>query len=610
MSGFAGLFTFNTEGSDPAVVQKLHQAIGSGSLNIVTDHAPILFAGSDARRNALQFVALDIVGEARLDNRDDLKAALGAPHALDDLGLVAMAYLRWGQGAATRLDGEFAMAIFDRRKKKLLLLRDLFGVKPLYYRQQGNCLAFSNMQSDLVHAGDEPDPDALARFILGVDDDANATMFDAVKRLPPGHLLAIEINGDWQLIRHRTPKPARFTGDWTAYELRNRLDAAVRRRIAPANKVGALLSGGLDSSAICGLAARSSPGSTLPVYSFHYPPGSPHDEGRHIEAMQGAHRLNVSRLSMHDFDPLLEIEPLIDPGADPVFAPGLGKLLRLYRQARADGVTVLLDGHGGDEVISHGTGLAVELVRARRWLALWNLLGALQNLYGQSRAALYWDVLTAHTGLRRFRSRRDHRPAGGVAPLAFVDATHRGEAARRARAWADKLAGAQQSEAALHLWNVTNPAVARGFETLSRAATGQGIELSFPFFDHALVEAALAVPGHEKVRHGMTRHALRRALAGILPDSVRWRRDKVDFSAELRQGLVQHANALRNAADLDGPLAGIVDKETLVAQVDRLLAAPDQFDSTTSFILFRCAVLARWLERRRAGRGAQVGAAE
>ncbi|WP_375597155.1 asparagine synthetase B family protein [Devosia sp. Naph2] len=610
MSGFAGLFTFNAEGSDTTVLQKLHHAIASGSLKIVADHAPILFAASDGRRNSLQFVALDIVGEARLDNRDDLKTALGAPHALDDLGLVAMAVLRWGQRAATLLNGEFAIAIFDRREKKLLLLRDLFGVKPLYYRQQDNCLAFSSMQSDLVHEGDEPDPNAMARFILGVDDDANATMFDTVKRLPPGHLLAMEMNGDWRLIQHRVPKPARFTGDWTAYQLRNRLDGAVRRRAAAANKVGALLSGGLDSSAICGLAARASPGAILPVYSFHYPPGSPHDEGRHIEAMQGAHRLSVSRLSMHDFDPLLEVEPLIDPCADPVFAPGLGKLLRLYRQARSDGVTVLLDGHGGDEVISHGTGLAVEFVRARRWIALWNLLGALQNLYGQSRVALYWDVLTAHTGLRRFRSRRDQRHGGGVAPLAFLDAAHRAEAARRAKAWADKYAGAQQSEAALHLWNISNPAVARGFETLSRAATSQSVELSFPFFDHALVEAALAVPGHEKVRHGLTRHALRLALAGILPDSVRWRRDKVDFSAELRQSLVHHAGALRNAADLDGPLSGIVDKDALVSQVNRLLDAPDQFDSTTSFILFRCAVLARWLERRQTGRGAQLGAAE
>lgn len=603
MNRFAGILA-PTEDQAPFRWQRMRQL---GAAQVLVDRTPILFVG-DETGGSLQFAALDIIGHVRLDNREQLQVALSAPPILRDLDLVAMAYLRWGTDAARHLEGDFAVAIFDRRAHVLVLLRDLFGVAPLYYRHEQHTLCFSSQQSDITDTDDQPDPQAMARFVIGLDDDAGGTMFAPVKRLPPGHLLRIPVHGAPDVRRFRELTPATVVSDGAVHELRTRLDAAVRRRMDHTGKSGALLSGGLDSSAICAFAARAQPGFAFPVYSFYYPPGTSHDESVHVRAMQHSRGLKVSSLPMHDFDPLLEIEPLLDPLADAVFAPGLGKLLRLYRQARADGVSTLLDGHGGDEVISHGVGLIAEYARSRHWLALWQVLHGIQNLYGQSRVKLFWQAVTAHSPLKRLR--RSRRAGGSVAPMAFIHVDIRSSVADRARAWAEKFGSAQQAESTLHLWNVSNPGVARGFETLSRAAASQGVTLAFPFFDRGLVEAALAIPARDRVKHGFTRYPLRLALAGVLPDSVRWRRDKVDFSAELREGLVRHSALLHKASAPDGPLAGIVDAGVLTEQVNRLLAKPDRLDGTTSFILLRCAVLSMWLERRRTRSENLMGAAE
>jgi asparagine synthase (glutamine-hydrolysing) len=379
---------------------------------------------------------LDIAGDLRLDNRAELIDRLGVSGPITDLDLVGLGYQRWGEETALRLEGDFAIAIRDRRNGKLICLRDPFGVRPLYYRQEGGYIAFATRQALLARRGDEPDHGALGRFLIGLDDDANATVFSQVRRLPAAHLLVAGRDAGLAVRRYWSAKPFHAEGKDRAHLLLDRLDRAVGRRFAGDGATGTLLSGGLDSSAITALAARNSLPARLQTYSFGYPGGSPFDERRYVDAVQRHHGLAVGFVPMDDFDPLGEIAELLHPLEDPVFAPGLGKLMRIYDRARADGIRVLLDGHGGDEVVSHGLGLLPELAHAGRWLELWKAAGAVGNVFGMSRGALFSGFLLETRPARRLRRlipRRGGERTGTPAPirLSVSRSVHAGHARTR-----------------------------------------------------------------------------------------------------------------------------------------------------------------------------------
>ena len=151
----------------------------------------------------------------------------------------------------------------------------------------------------------------------------------------------------------------------------------------------------------------------------------------------------------------------------------------------------------------------------------------------------------------------------------------------------------------MHVWNVTAPSVASGFEALRRIADTADVTVRFPFYDRRLVSYALAVPDAEKLRGGWTRRVMREAMEGILPDRVRWRRTKTDFSAELSEGMARHhapflTDILRNS----GPLVGFVDLPAARHRLDLLLTNPRAVTSSEVLALWRMSFLALWLGNR------------
>jgi asparagine synthase (glutamine-hydrolysing) len=167
--------------------------------------------------------------------------------------------------------------------------------------------------------------------------------------------------------------------------------------------------------------------------------------------------------------------------------------------------------------------------------------------------------------------------------------------------WSAGYRRATGSETALHLWNMSSPAVARAFETLHRAGDQVGVELRFPFYDRRLVTYALAIPDREKLRDGWPRSVLRRAMEGILPPKVQWRRSKIDFGPELVVGLVHHHGDLLHEVLRDHAAVGeYVDLGMARRHVKALLAAPEAANPLDLFALWRVVFLALWLNNRSA----------
>ncbi|WP_172122479.1 MULTISPECIES: asparagine synthase-related protein [unclassified Devosia] len=553
-----------------------------------------------------------IVGLAdiRLDNRAELADLLGADErSASDIALVSLAYRHWGPDCCSRLLGDFAFALWDKGSQTLFCARDQWGVKPLFYAQSGGGFSFGSDPGALICDDDGVNEHRVASFIAGFVDDPAATALSQVRRLLPGHWLQLK-DGELVTRRYWRAQAAPDAGLSPPEAVRDLLQQAVRARLRGAPAMGAMLSGGLDSSSVVATAARLRPGVSLRTLSFDYPATPELSERRYVDAVLAAYPLQPSFVPFDDLAPLQGVSQLALRDADLLFAPGSGKMLRLFKTAKELGATVLLDGHGGDEVISHGYGRLAELAQAGRWGALYGELRGVAATFNDSPSRVFLRYFAAYGPGRRLAGRAQRlwsalRPpeTGAVGPTAFVaaDLAKRICLADRHAEWRQALRTAHADEDSLHRWNVSSPAVGQSFEALDRAAALAGVELRFPFFDRRLVCYALSLPPSEILRDGWSRSVLRRAMQDILPPQVQWRRDKTDFSSELRLGLVKHHGGELDA--LDGDSFGVslfLNMDQVRSTIARLRADPLRLDAGELFGLWRALFLSLWLQSRAA----------
>lgn len=549
---------------------------------------------------------LKIVVDARLDDREALAERLGCDRALPDAALILAAYRHWGVDCAGHLVGDFAFAIWDTESRSLYAARDLFGVKPLYHRGDRNGLAFASRLDAVARPRDRLDRSRLAAYLAGLDDDPADTVLAEVHRLPMGHWLHWTRDRQWlQRYAQIAPEPLSHDQDFAA-GFRERFLAAVDARTLGTADLGAMLSGGLDSSSIVSAVGRRGVGEGAPLrtFSFAYPRSPALDESDYAASVLAEYPVVSDFVSMDNFAPLEGLADLADGSDDLFFAPGLPKITSLLARARKAGVRVMLDGHGGDEVVSFGYGRLADLARQRRWATLYHELRGVAAESGRRAEPMLIDAMLSQGLLGRLRSRvAPRRSTAGPGSLALLnlDFARSQDLAERMRQSGETYRLAARSESSLHLWNVAAPGVSRAFETLRRAGDQVGIELRFPFYDQRLVRFALAVPEHEKLKDGWSRSILRRAMADILPDKVRWRRGKVDFGAELATGLVRHHGDLLDALLRDGaPVEEYIDLVAARRIVADLRASWSPSGSPELFALWRAIFVALWLSNRSA----------
>lgn len=589
-----------------AMVQRLVGPPGEPLQSWTSDGDCLACVGRDAGNLRAAGDRLKIVADARLDDRKTLAGRLGCNEALPDAALILAAHQRWGVDCASQLMGDFAFAIWDSQNRSFYAARDLFGVKPLYYRRDRSGLAFASRLDALAQPGDRLDRSRLAAYLAGLDDDPADTVLAAVQRLPMGHWL--HWTADRLLLQRYAqiaPEPLRDNEDFAA-GFRERFLAAVDARALGTADLGAMLSGGLDSSSIVSAIGRRGVGEGAPLrtFSFAYPNSPSFDESDYAASVLAEYPVISDFVSMDNFAPLDGLADLADGGDDLFFAPGLPKITRLLGGARKAGVRVMLDGHGGDEVVSFGYGRLADLARQRRWATLYRELRGVAAESGRRAEPMLIGAVLSQGLLGRLRSRVvAGRGAARPESLALLnpDLSRSTDLAERMRQADEIYRQAARSESSLQLWNVSSPGVSRAFETLRRAGDQVGVELRFPFYDQRLVRYSLAIPEREKLKDGWSRSVLRRAMAGILPDKVRWRRGKVDFGAELAAGLIRHHAELLDALLRDGaPVSEYVDLAAARRIVADLRASPSPSGSPALYGLWRTVFLALWLSNRSA----------
>ncbi|RWX62045.1 lasso peptide isopeptide bond-forming cyclase [Mesorhizobium sp. M4B.F.Ca.ET.089.01.1.1] len=566
---------------------------------------------------------LAITADCRLDNRDELLARLGIrDRSVADATLVMRAYLNWGEACPTYLQGDFALAIWDSERQALFCARDHFGVKPFYYHVSDRRFAFASEIGPLLgldEVGTRLSEHQISGFLAGLPDDPQSTAYTDIFRLPARHSLTVTdsqvaLRRYWQIEPSRRP----LRSD-AAEEFRHLFSQSVRNRMRGTDAVGAMLSGGLDSSSIAcvaGLENRARRKPKLPTFSLIFEKGSSMDEKPFIDAVLGKPSLDGTLIAVGNYAPFAEFERILEEQEGTFLAPGLSLTRSIYRTAGAKGVKVLLDGHGGDEVVSQGHGHLHELADAGRWMELWRELRGASNTYGDGMLGMYFKFLTVYGPAWRIaklrgmanrilgRLRRGPAPApSGWGGLVNPELARRTELAERFHRAGYMPSSVSASEALTHRWILSTGLVPHAFEVLDKAAANFGIEPRYPFWDKPLVEFCLALPGEEKLNRGFGRYVLRRAMDGILPPAVQWRRDKIDFTANLVKGMVgNHRDLLDRVLVSDaGLIEPYVNLPEVTAAYARILRRPDEAEPLDVQYVWRSTSLSLWLRQVKLG---------
>lgn len=516
--------------------------------------------------------ALALVADVRIDNRGELAAGLGLAVAdalrLCDSELLMRGYLKWGEELLQRLVGDYAFALWDSARERLLLARDFLGRKPLYHHRGNGFFAFASMPKGLHALPEVPYglcEERAVDFLGHMAGIGTASYFDGIERVEPGHVVTVSRTGVsareyWRpdLSPLILPRP----GDY-AEALREKLDEAVAARLRGAGgMVGAHLSAGLDSSAVTATAAMRmlTAGGRVtaftavprPGYDGPVPRGRLADEGP-IAAAVAAHYPNVDHVRIESGG----VSPLRD--FDRRFFLYERPILNLCNQiwleaindrARALGLSVLLTAELGNLTMSYpGEHRLPELLGQGRLVGFAReAAGLLRNghrLRGIAAAAFasylperLWAALT-----RLSPAHNLHR-VSAVAPALARDEGFRRRALERRQAPQYRVARdglrARMDKLATFDAGNFNKGVLGGW----------GIDLRDPTADRRLVEFCLRVPTEQYMRRGVQRALARDAFADRLPPAL---------LAEKRRGY-QFADWHENVAAVRGDIAAEVDR--------------------------------------------------
>jgi len=638
MSGIVGIFNLNQQPVDPGhltqmIAAQAHRGpdganswlsgpvgLGHGMLHTtpesLTEQLPLAKGG------------LAITADARIDNRHQLLPQLGldtdTSQSIGDSEIILAAYEQWGEQCPEKLLGDFSFVIWDRCKQQIFCARDHFGIKPFYYYQSSDTIAFASEIKALLSLSFVPkqinNQGILDHLTLNLGMKVNSA-YENIWRIPPAHTLVISDNKEktsrqyWSLNPEVEIQMA-SDADYEAAFLEI-FTEAVRCRLRSALPVGSHLSGGLDSSSIVCIARdllKEAEKPPLHTFSSGYPTVPKSDERDFFDAVIQAGDVVPHYIRVDCTGPLTDHSAMFDYVDEPLIGNGyltweLNKVVGKHK------IRVLLNGFDGDTTISHGMLKLHELALASDWKTLvsevnqllqnlddseslnirLHAIHALQQLTSQGKHMEFlrasWALTQSleqpfyklvqkygfkGTKLRRAifkirkwrqqsKNNRKTKQKKNLVSAGFVQQIFpKNEAAQCVEK--HKASGWPKSVREQQ-WQSISSGLEAAMEVVDLLSSPYGIEPRYPFMDKRLIEFCLALPAEQKLKNGWTRSILRRAMQDILPEKVQWRNHKTTPNAGFRYGLDEYDAYLINELlqDKENSLKTYVDTDVLRA---------------------------------------------
>ena len=453
--------------------------------------------------------------------RTELEARGHSFYTATDTETITHLYEEYGTRCVEKLRGMFAFALWDERRRRLLLARDRLGIKPLYYADVGGRLVFASELKALLQL-DEVARDlnwnAVSRLFTFLCTPPSESIVAGVRKLEPGHVLiaspgrALRVERYWE--PHFEPEYGRPEG-YFVERLRDLIEESVRLHLVSDVPLGAFLSGGIDSSSIVATAARLS---SAPVKTFSI--------GFREQAYDESRQAFIPGLSMDEIlEPdVLDIidelawyldEPFGDPSAIPTY---------MVSKLASEHVTVVLSGDGGDELFAGYDKYVVE-ARERRYrfvpAPIRSLLGSVGAAMPEGMKGRNFLRHLSLVGIDRYLDASTFFRRDGQERLFRREAWEhlanhdpwRAEAAVLTKADGRWLSALQYLDLKSYL-------PLDILTKVDRMSMAHSLEARVPLLDHKLVEFAQTIPPELNLRGGTTKYVFKRAMRGILPDQI------------------------------------------------------------------------------------------
>jgi asparagine synthase (glutamine-hydrolysing) len=509
-----------------------------------------------------------------IELRQELETAGHQFVSRSDTEVLLAAYVRWGKGMLERLVGMFALAILDTKERRLLLARDCFGIKPLYYTHFRDGLAFASELRPLLElpgVSRRVNPQRLFEYLrFGVTDHGEETLLEQSYQVAAAHLVEVDVDRPSVLQRHRywrtdSSRRIELSEKDAADSLRERFIDSVRLHLRSDVPIGTALSGGIDSAAIACTMRYLDPDLELHAFSYVAEDAKLNEE-RWVDRVGSSANVTLHKVCLKADDIVSELDRLIDVQQEPFASTSIYAQYRVFQQARESGIKVMLDGQGADEML--GGYLFSGGARLATLLAAGDLPGALR-FFRKARGRpgnerlLMWagEILTPdwlQGPARRFLD-EDLMPRWFNADW-FAE---RGIVARPARSvqGRDKLRGLLERM-------LTEGSLPMLLRYEDRNSMAHSLESRVPFLTRELAEFVLALPEHYLVSNdGTTKAIFRQAMRGIVPDEILDRRDKIGFATPEQQWLKRLAPWVeRVLSSATSRSLGVFDQEGLLAQ--------------------------------------------
>src|SRR5262245_12314797 len=485
--------------------------------------------------------------------REDLERRGHVYASRTDSETILHLYEERGLDFVQDLEGDYAIALWDEERARLVLVRDRAGVKPLYfYHHAGRFIFGSEIKSMLQHAAITPEvnEEALYHYLTFVTTPAPQTLFRGVQKLPAGHMLVIDRRGEVAMTQYWDALPSSMAVELTASEheqnILNLLRDSIRKRMMADVPFGVFLSGGVDSSANVALMSElmTQPVRTYSVAFERYEKYNELDYARRIAKQYGAdhHEIVIDSDDLEAFVPEL-VHHQDEPLADWVCVP----LRYVSKLARDDGTIVVQIGEGSDELF-HGYQKYIDALRSRErfWervqrvprpvrIAASRATTELARRVGRGAAIAqmlddaaigrqpFWGGAICYQGALK----QDLLNHGRPHPDSYDIVERLWNEAEALRPGADVLQKMTYLELKQRLAELL-------LMRVDKMTMSTSVEARVPFLDHDLVEFALALPPRMKVRDGVGKYILKRAAERWLPHDMIYRQ-KQGFGAPVAE---------------------------------------------------------------------------
>jgi asparagine synthase (glutamine-hydrolysing) len=518
-------------------------------------------------RDGLRWVVFNGEIYNHLETRAVLEAEGHVFSTRTDTEVLLNAYVEWGEDCLSRLDGMFAFALWDHASGRLFCARDRLGIKPFYYADPGGSFVFASEIKALLafpQCSKGADDQAAVGFLVhGNCDYAERTLFRGIQALPAAHSLTVDAaTGRTSRRKYWSLEPqsgCERSDEEHVARVKDTLVATVRTHLISDVRVGSCLSGGLDSSTLVGVIGklwREQPEAAAAIGDQLYTFTSCYDT-KALDEREYA--LQVSTLV--GAKPHLVFPSPQDFWSDfhrmawhqdmPFGVLNFYAQWRVMRAAKEGGVKVLIDGQGGDEVFGGYAKFRYAYIMSL--LRTGRLPTAARELTGMlSHGDRY--VLDLRNGSRYLPARLRHAlnvdsVLRRVVTGDWNDAVSE-ESTPGTRWWRNALQARNGSALTLlqriQVDDIAVDTLPQLLRMEDRSSMAFSLEARVPMLDHKVVELGLSLPDHMKINQGWSKFAVRQAMTGLLPESVRLRTTKLGFAAPDRPWLAGHLRSQIN----------------------------------------------------------------